>query len=487
MSWKLTRSLMPRSRLWRTLAFRLTAGYALAGLVLVILATASLYLVLVSELEKSTELFLGDKLHVLRTMLRERPDDTDALREEVELETAARRYEHFYIRLLDERNTPLMTTPGMAEEIDLSQLAQRTRGHPDVSIPMKGSQGQAFRVTTAGAQVGSTPGHTITVQIAIDVSQKEAFLARFRLVFWVIVVGTLAIFPLVGYQIARQGIRPVEEMAATARRISSTHLGERILTEGYPFELASLAGTFNEMLDRLEDSFDRISKFSADIAHDLRTPVNNIRGEAEVALARARGIDEYRDALESSLEEAVRLSDLIGNLLFLARAESPLAHLRRERVDVAELLDGVQEYYEASAADGGISLSTRFGDEPVIAELDRTLMQRAVGNLVSNAVAHTQSGGSVVIAASSGSAVVRIEVTDTGIGIPPEALPRVFDRFFRVDPSRSQVSGGTGLGLAIVQGIMLLHGGKVEIASQPGKGTRVILSLPASAATMTNV
>jgi two-component system heavy metal sensor histidine kinase CusS len=356
-----------------------------------------------------------------------------------------------------------------------------------VAIPMKGSQGRAFRVTTAVAPVGSTPGHTITIQIAIDVSQKEAFLAHFRLVFWVIILGALAIFPLVGYQIARQGIRPVEEMAATARRISSTHLGERILAAGYPFELASLAGTFNEMLDRLEDSFDRISKFSADIAHDLRTPVNNIRGEAEVALARARTIDEYRDALESSLEEAVRLSDLIGNLLFLARAESPLAHLRRERVDVAELLDGVQEYYEATAADGGISLSTRFGDEPVIAELDRTLMQRAVGNLVSNAVAHTQSGGSVVMAASSESAVVRIEVTDTGIGIPPEALPRVFDRFFRVDPSRSQVSGGTGLGLAIVQGIMLLHGGKVEIASQPGKGTRVILSMPVSAPTMTNV
>src|ERR1700729_90041 len=125
MCWKLTRSLTPRSRLWRTLAFRLTAGYALAGLVLVILATASLYLVLVSELEKSTELFLGDKLHVLRTMLQERPDDTDALREEVELETAARRYEHFYIRLLDERNTPLLTTPGMADQLDLTQLVSQ--------------------------------------------------------------------------------------------------------------------------------------------------------------------------------------------------------------------------------------------------------------------------------------------------------------------------------------------------------------------------
>src|SRR6201985_3717119 len=124
MCWKPARSLTPRSRLWRTLAFRLTAGYALAGLVLVILATATLHLVLVSELDKSTELFLGDKLNVLRTMLRERPDDWDALREEVELETAARHYEHFYIRLLDERNTPLLATPGMAAELDLSQLAR---------------------------------------------------------------------------------------------------------------------------------------------------------------------------------------------------------------------------------------------------------------------------------------------------------------------------------------------------------------------------
>jgi two-component system, OmpR family, heavy metal sensor histidine kinase CusS len=487
MCWKQVPKLNSIPRLWRTLAFRLTAGYALAGLILIILATASLYFVLVSELEKSTELFLGDKLHVLRTMLRERPEDKDALEEEVELETAARRYEHFYIRLLDERNTPLMTTPGMADVLDLSRLTQRTRGHPEVPLSMKGLHGQVFRVTTAVAPVGSPATHNITIQIAIDVSQKEAFLARFRLGFWMIILGTLAILPVVGYQIARQGIRPVEEMASTARRISSTHLGERISTEGYPYELASLAGTFNQMLDRLEDSFDRISKFSADIAHDLRTPVNNIRGEAEVALARARTIDEYRSALESSLEEAVRLSDLISNLLFLARTESPLMHLHREPIDVAELLDGVQEYYEASAAESGVSLRTSFGDVPVIAELDRTLIQRAVGNLVSNAVAHTPSGGSIVMATSSEIAVVRIEVADTGIGIPPDALPRVFDRFFRVDPSRSQASGGTGLGLAIVQGITMLHGGKVEIFSEPGKGTRVILSIPALAPAPANI
>jgi two-component system heavy metal sensor histidine kinase CusS len=480
MSWNPINSVAPVSRLWRTLAFRLTAGYALAGLLLLFFATASLYLVLLTELQKSTDLFLADKLNVLRTMLRERPNDWDALQEEVELESAARRYEHFYIRLLDERNTPLLTTPGMAEQLDLAQFVSQTQSRPERSVPMKGSNGQSFRVTSAAAAVGSPPTHTYTIQIAIDISQEEELLARYRHWFLGILAGTFAIFPVVGYRIARHGIGPVEQMAAMARRISSTNLRERILPEGYPFELASLAGTFNEMLNRLEESFERISKFSADIAHDLRTPVNNIRGEAEVALARARTIDEYRDVLESSLEEAVRLSDLISDLLFLARAESPLTHLRRERVDVAELLGGMREYYEASAADSGISLTTAVSTEPVVAELDRTLVQRAVGNLVSNAVAHTPPGGSVVLATNAEAATIRIEVSDTGAGIPAEALPKVFDRFFRVDQSRSQASGGTGLGLAIVQSIMLLHGGNVEIASQLGRGTRVTLRMPAA-------
>ncbi len=478
MSWNLTSRFAPVSRLWGTLAFRLTVGYALAGLLLVFVATISLYLLTVRQFERSTGLFIADKLHVVRTMLRDRPNDWDALREEIQLESAARRYEQFYIRLLDARNQPLLTTPDMAEQLDLDQFANQTATHPGLAIPMKGRHGKAFRVTSAAAPVGSPPAQTDTIQIAVDVSQEEEFLARYRLWFWAILLGTFAIFPLVGYQIARHGIRPVEEMAATARRISSTNLRERILPEGYPFELASLAGTFNKMLDRLEESFERISRFSADIAHDLRTPVNNIRGEAEVGLARARTINEYRDVLESCLEESVRLSDLIGNLLFLARAESPLTHLHRERVDVAELLDGVREYYEASAAEGDISLTTTAGTEPVIAELDRTLVQRAVSNLVSNAVAYTPPGGSVVLATNAEPAAVRIEVTDTGIGIPPEALPKVFDRFFRLDTSRSRTSGGTGLGLAIVQSIMLLHGGKVEIASQPGQGTRVTLRMP---------
>ena len=465
----------------RTLAFRLSAAYSLAGLMLVILATASLYIVLRTELDRSTELFLADKLHVLRTMLRERPDDEDGLREEIELESAARRYQQFYIRLLDEHGVPIMTTPGMAEQLDLAELASRTRGRFERSIEMAGRHGHPFRVTSATASVGTPPAHSDTVQIAIDGSQEEELLTRYRLWFWGILLATAVLFPLVGYRIARHGIRPVEEIAATARRITSTNLRERIGSEGYPSELAALAGTFNEMLDRIEESFERISRFSADIAHDLRTPVNNIRGEAEVALARARTPDEYRDVLESSLEEAVRLSELIGDLLFLARAESPLTELHRENVDIGELLTTVRDYYEASATDAGISLVVNDGAEPLNAELDRSLMLRAVSNLASNAIAHTPPGGTVTLAAAHEDAAIRIEVSDTGVGIPAEALPRVFDRFFRVDPSRSKTSGSTGLGLAIVQGILTLHGGTAEIISQLSRGTRVTLHMPALA------
>lgn len=487
MPWSLTSRFNPRRRWWGTLAFRLASGYAISGMLIVLFVTASLYVVLVSELERSTNLFLADKVNVLRTMLRERPNDIDALREEVELESAARRYEQFYIRLLDDQGYPLMATPGMAAQLDLTQFVKQTGGGPDRATPMKGRSGQVFRTTEARAPVGSSPTRTDIIQIAVNVSQKEELLANYRRWLGAIMLGTLVIFPVAGYYIARRGIRPMEEMAITARHITSTNLHERILPEGYPVELASLADTFNKMLDRLEESFERISQFSADIAHDLRTPVNNIRGEAEVALARARTVHEYRETLESCLEEAVRLSALIGDLLFLGRAEGPFTHLRRAPVDVVELLKSVREYYEASAAEVGISLTMNNTHGPMIAELDRALMQRAVSNLIANAVAYTPQGGAVIIGAKTDRAGVQIEVSDTGVGIPSEALPRVFDRFYRVDTSRSQNLGGTGLGLAIVQSIMQLHGGGAEIASQLGQGTTVTLRVPLTAQDWTRV
>ncbi len=500
MSWKPSDKLARLRRYWETLAFRLAAAYALAGFAFILLATAGLYLVLLVQLEKSSTLFMQDKLNVVRTLLRERPADWNALQEEIELETSAREYQRFYIRLLDGHHMLLMATPGMAEQLNLAQLTSKALANRKSAFEMTGKRGHSFRVAVGIAPVGPRAASQDIIQIAVDVSQEKELLAGYRRWFLAILVAACAFLPFVGYRIARQGIRPVEAMAATARRISSSNLRDRICPDGYPFELASLAATFNNMLDRLEESFERVSRFSADIAHDLRTPVNNIRGEAEVALARARTVEEYRDVLGSCLEESVRLSNLIGDLLFLARAESPLALLRRERIDVEQLLTRVREYYEASAADAGVSLITTCPAEPVVAALDQSLMQRALSNLVSNAVAHTPSGGSIRMSVRMNSSDLHIEVSDTGVGIPSDALPRVFERFFRVDASRSQmtprfsasgsfnaISGGTGLGLAIVQSIASLHGGNVEISSKQGKGTRVTLSLPALLPNMTKL
>lgn len=478
MSWNLKDRLAPLARNWKTLAFQLAAAYALAGLAFVFLATASLYLVLLKQLDKSSSLFIADKLNVVRTLLRERPNDDDALREEIELETSARKYQRFYIRLLDQHQTLLLATPGMEQQLEISELASQAMSHSKPEFEIKGKHGESFRVATAVAPVGQRAVSNDIIQIAVDISQEKDSLATYRYWFTGILLAACVFLPVIGYRIARQGIGPVEEVAAIARRISSSNLRERISPEGYPFELAALAATFNKMLDGLEESFERISRFSADIAHDLRTPVNNIRGEAEVALARARTVDEYRDTLGSCLEEAVRLSNLIGDLLFLARAESPLALLRREVTDVSQLMAAIREYYDAAAADAGVSLTATCAVQPVVAAIDQSLMRRALSNLVSNAVAHTPPGGSILMTAKSNLSHLDIEVSDTGIGIPSDALPKVFDRFFRVDASRSQMFGGTGLGLAIVQSITLLHGGHVEIASKLGEGTCVTLRLP---------
>jgi two-component system heavy metal sensor histidine kinase CusS len=266
-------------------------------------------------------------------------------------------------------------------------------------------------------------------------------------------------------------------MAETTRRIRSTTLNERIALAGLPAELSLLARTFNAMLDRLEESFERLSRFSADIAHELRTPVNNLRGEAEVALGKPRAPEEYREILGSSLEECGRLSRLIDSLLFLARAESPQVEICREAVDVGRELEAVRDFYDAAAADAGITLTAQ-APAGIVADLDRTLFQRAIGNLVANALAHTPPGGSIRLTATADRDGARVVVADTGGGIPRENLPHVFDRFYRVDGARSTASGRVGLGLAIVKSIATLHRGSAEITSEVGRGTQVALFFP---------
>ena len=462
-----------------SLAVLLAARYTVASFALVAITTGLLYFALAANLKMLSEQILADELDVCRTLVRARSNDSHALREEVEIDSAVRRYQKFYIRVLDEQGHALFTTPGMDQEMSAARITQVAASQNGQIFWLRAVSGKPYRAVVAKVPRDGAGLDIWTLQLTMDLSQEVEVLSQHRIWIWAILAVAAFVCPRLGVVSARWGTRPLLEVSETARRISSSTLSERIQVERYPREIMTLAASFNAMLQRLEDSFLRLSRFSADIAHELRTPVNNIRGESEVALAKHRTAEEYREALGSCLEETVRLSELIESLLFLARAESPGDHLKRKRQDIGSLLAGVRDYYETSALDAGVTLHFKCDGE-VLGEVDGPLLQRALGNLVANALAHTAAGGVVSLSAAQQAAQIHIEVRDTGSGIPSEALPKVFDRFYRADPARARGSGGTGLGLAIMRQIVILHGGGVKIESQAGAGTTVSVTLPAS-------
>src|SRR5260370_22552808 len=305
---------------------------------------------------------------------------------------------------------------------------------------------------------------------------QNDLLSRYRDELWLALGGGLLISIFVGHRIAHRGLRPLADIAAAVQRIRSNTLDERIPLEGSPAEVHALAMSFNETLDRLQDAFDRLSRFSSDIAHELRTHINNIRGQMEVAISRVRHPAEYADVMETCLEDCGRLSRLIDSLLFLARAEHPEAEIRLEELDLQRELKSLAEFYEPAAGERGVQLDLRVPDR-LNARLDRALLQRAIGNLLENSLRYTLPGGLVTIEAGRRSDRLALSVSDTGTGISEEHLKRVFDRFYRVDAARTSNGSHSGLGLAIVQTIARLHGGEVEIESAVGKGTSVTLVL----------
>jgi two-component system heavy metal sensor histidine kinase CusS len=340
---------------------------------------------------------------------------------------------------------------------------------------VRSGDGGIFQTLTATASADGRHANGF-VQIAMNLGDEERLLSLYRERMALVLGLALIATALVGYLIARGGMQPIQRIGTAAARIGSSTLHERIETRDLPAELGGLAEAFNTMLDRLENAFARVSRFSDDAAHELRTPINNLRGEIEVALSRPRSKEDYQQVLGSSLEECSRISRIIEGLLFLARTEAATDELRREEVDVGEALEAVREFYEAAASDKGAALAVIFAPD-LRARLDRTLFQQAVGNLVSNAIAHTPPGGTIALEARRGEDALLVVVADTGCGIAEQHLPHVFDRFYRVDRARS---GGehVGLGLAVVRSIVERHGGCAEIDSTLGGGARVQLIFP---------
>ncbi|MBI5786074.1 MAG: heavy metal sensor histidine kinase [Rhodocyclales bacterium] len=337
------------------------------------------------------------------------------------------------------------------------------------------TNGRSFRGIAAAVPTGMAGWRESTVAIATDISHHEQFMASFRLTLWSFVSVAALLSGLLGWAAVRRGLAPLRDIRHAAAAVTASRLDYRLPLGTIPAELAELAETLNQMLARLEDSFRRISDFSGDLAHELRTPVSNLMTETQVALAKTRSAEEYREVLASNVEEFERLARMIADMLFLAKADHGLVVPSRETVDLAQNVRELFLFYEALAEEKGIRLELS-GNGSIIG--DRLMLRRAFSNLLANAIRHSHPGGHVAVRIDSQAGnAIWLTVENTGDTIPAEYLPRLFDRFFRVDPSRQHASDGAGLGLAITDSIVRAHGGEIQARSADGL-TRFKLRLP---------
>jgi len=330
-----------------------------------------------------------------------------------------------------------------------------------------------LRVLSVSGRVAS--GEQVRVTLARITADRSALLSAYR---WRILGAALlgaAITAILGAILIRHALKRVTALAEQARHVSAQNLRVRLDGAAAPNELRILADSFNDVLDRLEASFNNLSQFADDLAHDMRTPLNNLMVQTEVMLSQPRPAEDYQNLLHSNHEEFGRLARMVESMLFLARADHDEVALSLERLDLFQELTRIADYFEGPALDAGVQIAVS-ASGTVIA--DAQLLRRAVSNLVSNALRYTPPGNSVRLNASEEGEWIAVCVTNLGPGIASEHIDRLFDRFYRADPSRSSASGTSGLGLAIVKSIMTLQHGSVTVTSKPGGDTQFCLLFP---------
>ncbi|MDP3211575.1 heavy metal sensor histidine kinase [Methylotenera sp.] len=332
-----------------------------------------------------------------------------------------------------------------------------------------------YRGISATTATGITGQPMATAALAVNIEHHTAFMKSFHTNLWMAIATGILLTIVLGWGAARRGLAPVREMANVAKGISVNRLSDRLSSNSVPPELTNLAIAFNEMLTRLEGSFHRLSDFSSDLAHELRTPISNLMTQTQVALSKGRSIEEYREVLYSNLEEYERLARMISDMLFLAKADNGLIVPNSEIVNLHNEVRDLFGFYEAIADEQSVSLKL-IGEGTVRG--DRLMLRRALSNLLSNAIRHSSYSKLVkVLIDQTNPEEITLVVENYGETIAMGHLPRLFDRFYRVDPSRQKTSDGAGLGLAIAKSIIEAHKGKINAFSSNGI-TRFEITFP---------
>jgi two-component system, OmpR family, heavy metal sensor histidine kinase CusS len=318
-----------------------------------------------------------------------------------------------------------------------------------------------------------SPVEPLVLTLALDIHHHQHFMRALTRSLLAYLAAAVLLSGLLGWWSARRGLAPLLEMKARAQRVTARQLDQRMPVQDVPVELADLAEGLNTMLDRLQRDIERLTQFSGDLAHELRTPISNLLTQTQVSLAQQRTADAYREVLASNAEEFQRLARMVSDMLFLAKADHGLALPRPERIVLADEVQALFDFYEALAEEKGLRLVLE-GQAEVVG--DRLMVRRAVSNLLSNALRHATPGTAVRVSLNEAGEETVLSVHNEGPGIDPRDLPRLFDRFYRVDKSRTHAEAeGTGLGLAITQAVMRAHAGRAVARSEDGQTTLSLL------------
>jgi two-component system heavy metal sensor histidine kinase CusS len=311
-------------------------------------------------------------------------------------------------------------------------------------------------------------GESVRVLLAHEATTRDSVLREYQGDVWLVLLGGSALMGLLGYTIAKRGLAPVKTIGQRISRIEAHNLGERLDLGGSPVELHDIAVPVNRMLDRLQRAFARLSQFSSDLAHDMRTPLANMISASEITLSRQRSTEEYEALIDSNIEECQRLQRMIETMLFLARADHSKEPLRLGVLDCHEEFARLTSYFEGVAENKGVYFAI---DGAIQVRADPSMLRRAVSNLVSNALQHADAESEIALRAYRSGEYVAVEVTNNGRTIPPEHIGKIFDRFYRINSARQGSAKNMGLGLAIVRSIMELHRGRVDVVSRAGLTT----------------
>ncbi|CAI8868707.1 MULTISPECIES: heavy metal sensor histidine kinase [Burkholderia] len=447
---------------------RLTLAFAAVAALVFALTGAYLYRSLSAELTRRDDIEIAGKLNQFLQLARA-SGSTAALRADPAVfHEVLLSHPGVYLGIYDAANRPLVEHTDEAGNTLASVIARPRPADAAAASPFTCAPPGIGTSRCVRAHATLPSGETIQVALARTATDRQSLLESYRVDIWLAAALGALLVGALGYAVASRGLRPVESLGRQTSRIEAHNLNARLDARGGPVELHELATSVNRMLDRLERAFVRLSQFSSDLAHDMRTPLANVISSSQVTLSRARTTEEYEALIDSNIEECERLQRMIENMLFLARTDNARQHLKTVELDAGAELRRLASYFQALADEAGVQLAVQ-GEAAVVA--DATLFRRAVSNLASNALEHAQAGSTIELNVSTRPGYAVVEVTNRGAAIPPEQIERIFERFYRIDSSRHGAARNAGLGLAIVKSIIELHRGKVEVESRDGRTT----------------